>query len=73
MKITRGDYYTSTLRYNYTSAYREKSRRYKYLLETVYQKSLLGPAFVSCVIEKFKNVSLTILFRLNFNRKKIPR
>lgn len=73
MKITRGDYYTSTLRYNYTSAYREKSRRYKYLLETVYQKSLLGSAFVSCVIDKFKNISLTIIFRLDFNRKKIPR
>lgn len=64
-KVSRGDKFLTQLP--------EKARKYKVDLETLYKRSILGPAVVSCFLERFGNDTVTIYFRLMLNRKKIPR
>ncbi|CAG9855145.1 unnamed protein product [Phyllotreta striolata] len=64
-KIVKGD--------RFIGALQEKARRYKRSFEAMYQRSVLGHAFVSCIIEKFGNDTLTVYFKLLFNRLKITK
>ncbi|KAJ3639838.1 hypothetical protein Zmor_003173 [Zophobas morio] len=64
-KVLRGD--------RFTGALQEKARRYRLQLETLYQRSVLGPALVSCIVEKFGNDTVTVFYKLGFNRKKLPK
>ncbi|XP_008190743.1 uncharacterized protein LOC103312277 isoform X2 [Tribolium castaneum] len=64
-KILRGD--------RFTGALQEKARRYRLQLETLYQRSVLGPALTSCIVEKFGNDTVTVFFKLAFNKKKISK
>ncbi|XP_050497311.1 uncharacterized protein LOC126878565 isoform X2 [Diabrotica virgifera virgifera] len=64
-KILKGD--------RFIGSFQDKARRYKRNFETMYQRSILGQAFISCIIEKFGNDTLTIYFKLTFNRMKLSR
>jgi hypothetical protein len=64
-KVLRGD--------RFVGALQDKARRYRLQLETLYQRSTLGPALVSCIVEKFGNDTATVFFKLAFNKKKLPR
>lgn len=63
-KILRGD--------RFINALQEKSKRYSLQLESLYQRSVLGPGLVSCTVEKFGNDTITIFFKLTFNKINLP-
>ncbi|CAH1103275.1 unnamed protein product [Psylliodes chrysocephalus] len=64
-KILKGD--------RFIGALQEKARRYKRNFEAMYQRSILGQAFISCIIDKFGNDTVTIYFKLAFNRMKLSK
>ncbi|XP_017781082.1 PREDICTED: serine protease nudel-like isoform X2 [Nicrophorus vespilloides] len=64
-KVSKGDRFVTGLQ--------DKARKYRQQLEFLYQRSTLGPALVSCTIERFGNDSQTIFFKITLNRMKIPR
>ncbi|CAH2008583.1 unnamed protein product [Acanthoscelides obtectus] len=65
VKVIKGDIFIGNLQ--------EKMRKYKKQFETLYQRSILGPAFISCLVDRFGNDTQTIYFRLAFDRKKLSR
>nr|XP_023014445.1 cell wall protein DAN4 [Leptinotarsa decemlineata] len=64
-KVLRGD--------RFVGALPEKARRYKRQFELLYQRSILGKAFISCAVDKFGNDTVTIYYKLAFNRMKLTR
>lgn len=64
-RILKGDRFVGPLQ--------DKARRYKRQFEALYQRSIVGQAFVSCIVDKFGNDTQTIYFRLAFNRKKLTK
>ncbi|KAK5639362.1 hypothetical protein RI129_011854 [Pyrocoelia pectoralis] len=64
-KILRGDRFLNNLQ--------DKARKYKQQLEALYHRSSIGPALVSCTVEKFGDDTVTIYFRISLNRKSLPR
>ncbi|KAB0801365.1 hypothetical protein PPYR_05719 [Photinus pyralis] len=64
-KVLRGDRFLNNLQ--------DKARKYKQQLEALYHRSSIGPALVSCTVEKFGDDTVTIYFRISLNRKALPR
>lgn len=64
-RILKGDRFVGPLQ--------DKARRYKRQFEALYQRSILGQSFVSCVVDKFGDDAQTIYFKLAFNRKKLTK
>ncbi|XP_030746349.1 uncharacterized protein LOC115875103 isoform X2 [Sitophilus oryzae] len=62
-KVTKGDRFIGNLE--------EKAQRYKRQIEVLYQRSALGPALLSCSVDRFGKDGHTIFFRLTFNRRKL--
>ncbi|CAH0562093.1 unnamed protein product [Brassicogethes aeneus] len=65
VKVLRGD--------RFVGALKEKAIKYKGQLEALYQRSVLGPALVSCTFERFGNDTLTIYFKLTLNKRKLTK
>uniref|UniRef100_A0AAR5PWV3 Peptidase S1 domain-containing protein n=1 Tax=Dendroctonus ponderosae TaxID=77166 RepID=A0AAR5PWV3_DENPD len=62
-KVLRGD--------RFIGALDEKASKYKKQIETLYQRSSLGPALLSASVDRFGKDGVTIYFRLAFNRRKL--
>ncbi|KAL3290131.1 hypothetical protein HHI36_023496 [Cryptolaemus montrouzieri] len=65
IKVLRGDRFVGSLH--------EKARLYTLQFETLYKRSILGPALVECSVDKFGEDTYTIHFTLTFDRKRLPR
>ncbi|XP_075232410.1 uncharacterized protein LOC142330835 [Lycorma delicatula] len=73
LRVTYGDHYTSKLSNHSSKEYKEKSNKYKLMVENLYGRSELGPAVRYCSITGFANGSLVVFFRLILDRRKIPK
>ncbi|XP_076262079.1 uncharacterized protein LOC143197460 isoform X2 [Rhynchophorus ferrugineus] len=62
-KVIKGDRFAGNLE--------EKAQKYKRQIELLYQRSALGPALLSCAVDRFGKDAATIFFKLSFNRRKL--
>ncbi|XP_045482622.1 uncharacterized protein LOC123686492 isoform X2 [Harmonia axyridis] len=65
IKVLRGD--------RFVGALQEKAHRYSVQLETLYKRSILGPALIECSVDRFGEDTYTIFFKLTLDRKRLPR
>ncbi|XP_069689200.1 uncharacterized protein [Periplaneta americana] len=73
VRVTSGDEFVSALSDNSTNLFKELGLKYQNMIDRVYQRSQLRPAYKKCIIQKFENGSLVVFFRLYLDRRKIPR
>ncbi|KAI5750571.1 hypothetical protein M8J76_016770 [Diaphorina citri] len=72
-RVTAGDSYNPSLENSTSNLYKEKSKRYKSMIEKLYNASVLSPAIKYCGVIGFKNGSLIVFYRIILDRRKIPR
>ena len=72
-RVSRGDIYTKALDDLTSNVYKEKIKKYKQLIEAVYQRSEFGPSLKKCHIHGFANSTLIVNFTLLLNTSLIPK
>ncbi|KAL1464531.1 hypothetical protein WDU94_004165, partial [Cyamophila willieti] len=72
-RVVAGDNYNPSLSNVTSNLYKEKSKRYKAMIEKLYNASVLSPAIKYCGVIGFKSGSLIVFYRIILDRRKIPR
>lgn len=72
--ISHGDLYSPALLTSDSLTFREKSEKYSQILSNLFRSSEIGESINDCKVIGFGGIEkITVFFRLELDRRKVPR